>query len=193
MSAFDEALAFGKVAESAIARWLMARGHAVLPVYEIEKSVGKGPQFFLTDESLVAPDMLVFTAQGQLFIEAKHKSVFSWYRKGQCWVTGIDLRHYFDYLRVAQASRVPVWLMFYHRSATPWHGDLAYGCPRVCPTGLYGGEIGFLSARESHRTFAQGAHACIKGHGRSGMVYWRERSLKKFAERDELELLEAAA
>lgn len=190
---FDEKLAFGKVAESLIAQFFMRRGHAVLPVYEIEKASGKGPQFFLAEESLVAPDMLVFTSSGQLFIEAKHKSVFSWYRKESCWVTGIDLRHYFDYLKVSKTSCVPVWLMFYHRDSRPSESDLTHGCPNICPTGLYGGEIGSLAARESHRTFAAGTHSQIKGHGRSGMVYWRERSLRKFAERETLELVEMAA
>jgi len=184
---FDRQLGIGKVGESLIARFMMRRGNAVLPVYEVEKGHGKGPQFFLAEQSLVAPDMLVFTASGQLFIEAKHKSVFTWYRKNQCWTTGIDLRHYLDYLRVGRASRIPVWLMFYHRESRPSDADLRMGCPRICPSGLYGGEIASLSARESHRTTSLHSAVGIKGHGRSGMVYWAERSLRKIAEKAEIE------
>lgn len=32
----------------------------------------------------------------------------------------------------------------------------------------------------------------FKGHGCSGMVYWAERSLKKLAEKSEIEMAEAA-
>lgn len=189
---FEHQLEVGKVAESLIARFMMRRGHCVLPVYEIEKGQGKGPQFFMAEKSLVAPDMLVFTSSGQIFIEAKHKSVFTWHRNTQRWTTGIDLRHYRDYLEVAKASRAPVWLMFYHRESRPSEADLRMGCPRVCPTGLYGGEIASLSARVSHQTTPLNSASGIKGHGRSGMVYWAERSLKKIAEKVDVEMAEAA-
>ena len=184
---FADKLAFGKVAEGFIANWLMARGNSVLPVYEIEKSTGKGPQLFGMDASLVAPDMVAFTENGVVWIEAKHKSVFTWHRNTKQWTTGIDLRHYGDYLKVAKKTRLPVWLMFFHKNQTPSDNDLRMGCPKQCPTGLFGGDIFDLVPRENHRTppldcFRDGA----KGHGNSGMVYWSHSKLKQLASHDEI-------
>jgi len=180
---FQQSLARGKVGESAIARWFMARGHSVLPVYEIEKSHGKGPQLFRLGESFVAPDMLVFTSKGQIFVEAKHKTVFSWNRTRQIWVTGIDLRHYEDYLKVADSTSLPVWLMFLHTCSKPNPRDLEYGCPSVCPTGLYGGDLDYLRQNENHRSEPlDPMRPGFKGHGTSGMVYWAEKSLKRFSD-----------
>jgi len=182
---FAEKLAFGKVAEGFIANWLMARGNSVLPVYEIEKSTGKGPQLFGLDASLVAPDMVAFTENGVVWIEAKHKSVFTWHRNTQQWTTGIDLRHYGDYLKVAKTTRLPVWLMFFHNRAEPSDSDRRMGCPESCPTGLFGGDIFDLVPRENHRSPALNDNReGIKGHGNSGMVYWAASTLKQLASHD---------
>ena len=184
---FSEKLSVGKIGESLIARYMMSRGHSVLPVYEIEKSHGKGPQLFSSGKELVAPDMLVFTTGGALFVEAKHKSVFTWHRNSWEWTTGIDLRHYGDYLRVAKRTQLPVWLMFYHKSATPDPRDLQHGCPSNCPTGLFGGEIFGLVIDENHRSLPFNPGRDFVGHGKSGMVYWKESSLKKIASVEDVE------
>lgn len=184
---FEDKLTFGKVAEGLIAQWLMSRGSSVLPVYEIEKSSGKGPQLFGLDSSLVAPDMVAFTANGVVWIEAKHKTVFTWHRNTKQWTTGIDLRHYGDYLKVAKATRLPVWLMFFHRSDTPSDNDLQMGCPNVCPTGLFAGDIFELVTQENHRTLPLDFYReGVKGHGKSGMVYWSVSVLKKLATHDQV-------
>ena len=81
MSNFDDAYAYGLTGESKIAQWWKDRGYNVLPVYE--KLVGdyKGPSVFLSDgRSLVAPDMLAFSTHKSYWVEAKHKSAFSWHR-----------------------------------------------------------------------------------------------------------------
>lgn len=179
---FAANLATGKVAEGFIAQWLMARGNHVLPVYEIEKSAGKGPQLFSKGAGCVAPDMVAFTANGVMWVEAKHKSVFTWHRNSQQWTTGIDLRHYGDYMHVAKKTQLPVWLMFFHRESTPSDGDRRSGCPDACPTGLFGGDLFSLVMRENHRTLPLDAYRDgVKGHGRSGMVYWAHGSLKQLA------------
>lgn len=184
---FEQALSFGKVGESLIARYMMSRGHSVLPVYEIEKSHGKGPQLFSAKSGMVAPDMLVFTTGGALFVEAKHKTVFTWHRNSKQWTTGIDLRHYGDYLKVAKSTQLPVWLMFYHRCATPDMRDVQHGCPAECPTGLFGGELFSLVIDENHRSLSFNPAREFVGHGNSGMVYWAESSLKKIASVEEVE------
>jgi hypothetical protein len=188
MNAFDRQLEIGRVAEGLIARWLQARGTAVLPAYEIEKSHGKGPQLFSAEGDFVAPDMLAFTHNGICWIEAKHKSVFTWHRISHRWTTGIDLRHYGDYFRVLWRTKQPVWLLFYHRDALPDAKDLRYDdCPRQCPTGLFGAQLLDLVILENHRApRLDEARIGMKGHGRSGMVYWAHDALRLLATKEEV-------
>lgn len=179
---FQEQLAIGQVGESIIARWCMSRGSSILPVYEKEIDTGKGPRFFTQVGRFAAPDMFVMPSM--TWVEAKHKTVFSWYRLGGYWCTGIDLNHYADYQRVQEESSRPVWLLFLHRSATPDAGDLAHGCPSECPAGLFGSTLDHLSQNESHRS---------NRHGRHGMVYWAHDTLTELATLDEVLRLSRAA
>ncbi len=168
--------AFGRMGESAIARWLRyTQGCNVLPVYEKEIEDGKGPRFYTTRGEIVAPDMLGMKGGKVFWIEAKRKDVFSWYWKGGYWVTGIDLNHYHAYRRLAEGFPHPIWLLFLHehdratrkRASEPW----------PCPTGLFGGSIERLAACESHRSWK---------HGRSGMVYWAHHNLRRLATLEEV-------
>jgi len=188
---FERALDVGRVGEGLIAKYMMSRGHSVLPVYEIEKMTGKGPQLFCDDGEYVAPDMLVFTGNGALFIEAKHKSVFSWHRITSRWVTGIDLRHYEHYQRVADRTGMPVWLMFYHRENKPDERDVKHGCPAECPSGLFCGELSYLTRNENHRSppYNVWRESGFVGHGNSGMVYWADSVLRRVAERRDIDAL----
>ena len=166
---FADKLAIGKIGESVIASWFLSRGYSVLPVYEKEVNEGKGPTLFCSDKTqLISPDMLVFnSASGKVYwIEAKHKSAFTWHRNTRAWVTGIDLHHYTQYLEVAKRTPWNVWLLFLHRSG------IAKDTPdgMISPVGLFGGNIALLSRQEHHR---------YENHGRSGMVYWAHTSLKK--------------
>jgi len=163
---FEKQLAYGQVGESRIAQWFRRRGFSVLPVYEKEIDNGKGPRLFLPIGKLIAPDMLIFRADDCYWIEAKHKTAFSWYRKKERWVTGIDLRHYTDYLKINEFSKWPVWLLFLH------DGGVAKDSPPDSPAGLFGGDIKYLSKNESHRSDRWGI---------SGMVYWAHSTLKLMA------------
>lgn len=58
---FQERLAFGQIAETDIARWLMiARGNIILPIYDIEYETGKGPRLFSAAGNLVAQPAYVW-------------------------------------------------------------------------------------------------------------------------------------
>lgn len=182
MESFSQTLARGQIGESRIANWLKARGNSILPVYEKEIDTGKGPRLFTPECQRVAPDMFVMPSMH--WIEAKNKSVFTWHRKSQRWVTGIDLNHYGEYQRVAEITRRPVWLLFLHTSAKPHRSDLEYGCPPVCPTGLFGGNLKKLIRKENHRHTNWGRH---------GMVYWAHETLTKLADASELEFVRPQA
>lgn len=175
MSTFRQKLAFGETGESLIANWLKWKEYSILPVYEKEVDTGKGPQVFTLSSGLIAPDLLAFSDDPTKvwWVEAKHKSAFSWHRKTRRWVTGIDLRHYENYLELQGRSPWPIWLLFLHRAGRA--KDTPEGM--TCPTGLYGGNIERLCRMENHRH---------ENWGRSGMVYWAESVLNKIAELGEV-------
>ena len=171
MTSFAKHLETGRVAESAIAKWLQCRGCSVLPAYEVETGQFKGPQFYSRDQSFATPDMLVFGGrEGKaLWVEAKHKTGFAWNRQRQVWVTGVDVRNYNDYIAVAGRSNLPVWLLFLQR------GGQAKDSP-PSPAGLYGQDLEYLTANENHRGMM----------GTREMVYWAIDSLRKMAEVEDL-------
>jgi hypothetical protein len=178
MGNFDQNLKTGQIGESIISKWLQGKGHSVFPAYQIEHHTGKGPQMFAASGDLVLPDLLAFKAGNVVWIEAKHKTCFSWHRISERWTTGIDKRHYKEYLEVSSATQLPVWLLFYHPSDKPDARDLKYDeCPRACPTGLFGRNIKILKKVESHTS---------DRHGPSGMVYWCVDNLKLLATVNEM-------
>lgn len=168
---FEQKLLSGKIGESQIAKWLRGRGFTILPVYEIELSRGKGPAVYTADGTeVIAPDMLVFNKQKIIWVEAKHKNAFTWHRATNRFVTGIDIKHYKEYKRIAGLVEWPVWLLFLHK------GGIAKDSPRS-PSGLYGREMQKLIGLENHTSDKWGS---------SGMVYWAIDNLFKLAEYDEL-------
>lgn len=169
---FDSQLKYGQAGESAIAMWLRKNGATVLPVYEKILDTGKGPQLFTPSAKLIAPDMLIYNGDEVLWIEAKHKTAFTWHRRTGRWVTGIDMRHYEDYCAVDSLSPWPVWLLFLHR------GGQAKDSPANSPSGLFGAPLKELRRRENHRH---------DNWGKSGMVYWAINTLRLLASLKEVE------
>lgn len=142
----------------------------MLPVYEIIKDQGKGPQLYMPSGELIAPDLFVFSTNGAWWMEAKHKTAFTWHRNTGRWTTGIDLRHYEDYCKVDDSTPWPVWLLFLHE------GGQAKDSPANSPAGLFGNALTSLRAHENHRSY----------NWARGMVYWALSSLKKLAELDDV-------
>lgn len=166
LSSFAATLQRGLLGEGRIATWLRSRGWNVLPAYEVEMGNGKGPRLYTAKSGeLVTPDMLVFQDQRIMWVEAKTKSAFTWYRIGNCWQDGIDLRHWEDYCRVADLSKWDVWILFLHDS-TATAKDTPPG--KIPPTGLYGQSI-------------QKLRGCIDHIGEKTpvLVYWSIGSLVK--------------
>lgn len=174
MSSFAATLSYGDAGESAIAQRLRQRGFSVLPAYEKIISTGKGPQLYLPDGMLIAPDLLVFKGRNVLWIEAKHKTAFTWHRITERWCTGIDLRHYEQYQQVERHTPWNVWLLFLH------DGGQAKDSPPNSPSGLFGNALSYLIRHENHRSM---------NWGNSGMVYWAVESLHRLD--DEVERLAA--
>lgn len=180
---FEDSLAVGRLGESIIAMWLRRQGWNVLPAYEKEIDNGKGPRLFMAcgasndgaTDQLITPDLLCVRNGEFRWLEAKHKTHFTWYRIGGYWTTGIDKRHFEHYCEVRQRIGIPVYLFFLHSDNKPSVDDVSHGCPATCPVGLFGAEIESLqgSANQSHES---------KRWGASGMVYWRpDVHLRKYA------------
>lgn len=163
---FEKKLAIGKVAESKIASWLISRGCSVLPAYEVIESKFGGPKLFCGDRSLVTPDMLVFSCNGIHWIEAKHKTAFSWHRKTERFVTGVDLHHWDHYKEVAKRTSLDCFLFFNHT------GGQAKDSP-PSPAGLFYGEINHLNENINH------TH---DNWGRGGMIYWAMDTLTRIGD-----------
>ncbi len=171
---FKEFLIIGKTGESKIAKWIISNGGQVLPVYEISENQFKGPALYYEGGTLVAPDMLTFKKGELRWIEVKTKSSFSWHRNTERFVTGIDLHHYADYLKVKEITKTQLWLLFLQGQGVA--KDTPEG--KISPTGLFGGEISDLKQNENHR------HG---NYGKSGMVYWSHDVLTKFCELNEID------
>jgi len=167
---FEKQLAVGLYGEDLISRWLIRRGMQVLPAYQIQENHGKGPRLFGQYGQLICPDLLVFKAERVIWIEAKLKSAFTWHRMSASWQTGIDRRHWRDYVEVERVTPFPVWLFFLH---APGHAAKDTPEGLKSPSGLYGNSVKLL---------VECVHHEHDGHGPSGMVYWRESALKKLAD-----------
>lgn len=178
---FDANYAYGKIAESQIAQWLIrVYGYHLLPAYEIEIPSGKGPRLLGPYGELIAPDLLAIRFNRMKVLvqwyEIKHKERFSWYRKGGgWWQTGIDLRHFEDYIKVQEQTGIEVFLLFLHRSCDPSRNDLEQGSPTNCPTGLFGGSLRDLMHNWDHKD------SYDKKNRSFPMVYWNDKDLKHIA------------
>lgn len=174
---FQETLKKGLIGEGIIARWFIYEHNcSIIPAYEVEINSGKGPRFFSEDGPIVSPDMLVIPSGNYPFwVEAKTKSAFTWYRIGKKFQTGLDRRHWLDYLRVREISEMQVWIIFLHKP-----GFLAKDTPDglTSPCGLYGNSTDVLAERVDHESGR---------YGPSGMVYWNIDDLEKLAEFEEVD------
>jgi len=181
-------LARGRIVESQIGQWLVkSQGWTLLPPYEIEIPSGKGPRLFTPNGELIVPDILGMRYKGKKFIfkwwEAKGKSRFTWrWKDAKAWQTGIDLRHYEDYIKV-QEQTFEVYVCFLHSYSIPSKYDLEHGSPATCPTGLFGNTLSYLMDHWHHKDkYFNGRRDCP-------MVYWNESDLEQLATLEEVQTL----
>lgn len=161
---FVQSLAFGHLAEGQIEAWLRrARRFSVLPVYEGGRAK-KGPRLFTPTRALVSPDMLAIRGKDIRWVEAKHKTYFTWYRIGKVWTTGIDSYYFDQYVQLSELTEIPVWILFLHSRSDSVDGN--------CPTGLFGADVFHLRGCVDHE---------YKAYGKGGMLYWKHDDLHLLA------------
>lgn len=179
---FERQLAIGRKSEDAIFRWLLARRRSVLQTYEIEHGDGKGPRLIAPSKAYVIPDMLSFSAGRANWIEAKHKTHWTFHGKTKRFVTGIDTRHYNDYTEVEVITGLPVFLLFFQKSAEARPNDVErWRAPKTAPVGagLFCGRLDELRDRINH------THA--GSYAAPPMTYWAGESLRRLASVEEVE------
>src|SRR6266446_818538 len=165
--AFQETFRFGEDGENVIANFLIDSGWHVLPVYEKEGGDFKGPRVYTAERTeLVAPDILSFRNGKIRWVEAKHKTVFTWHRLSKQWVTGIDRHHWKQYQRIFDLIGYELWILFLHKESIPDDRDLRY-CNGQSPVGLFGNSIENLKMTINHEH---------NNHGKTGMIYWGHKS-----------------
>ncbi len=167
---FNDSLQFGAVGENVVGRYRQAKGCLALPVHKSIGGVGHGPQLLGINEDLVAPDFLVWGKDGTKWVEVKHKTTCTWHRKTRRWQTGVDRTVLTNYGTVSKETNSKVVLCFWHPSDKPDPRDLAWGSPKVCPTGLFVGDVLELEKPGCGRYYQHVTNS-------SGMVYWDIDSL----------------
>jgi hypothetical protein len=167
MNQFDANLETGQRTENLVANWLRSRGSTTIqicdsPLFIDEKGAKRGPKVLDQAGFFTAPDIMTWKDGECMWVETKHKTVFTWWRIGKRWQTGIDAHHYEDYREVKRLTGQRVFITFLHVSSTPASYDTAHDCPPECPTGLFVAEIFRLenTVRIDPRW------------GRHGMAYW---------------------
>jgi hypothetical protein len=152
---FIKALMIGKNGEEGVIRWLVSNGDCsfAVPIEGMGEINGCGPRYFISNSlPRVAPDIFAcHKSFGHFWAEVKTKDVFTWYRKGSEWQTGIDISCLNNYKVAEKETGLKVYLFFLQ-----WNSKPDLNSPDNCPTGLYGGWISEM--KESHRW--------------SNMVYW---------------------
>lgn len=181
---FAESLAEGLLGEGLIARYMMARGFNVLPAYQVEvkDDSHKGPRLYMCDRrQLVTPDLLLFNGAGKVYwVEAKTKTVFTWYRKTRTMQTGINQKHWEHYQHVADGTPWPVCLFFLHKPGGIAEGSREDGYPDgiPSPSGLYWQNLRHLQGRVDHMWAGN--------HKDPPMVYWREADLVRVCDYEDV-------
>jgi hypothetical protein len=168
----------GDIGEKLAGNYIQSRGGIIQRIGKTDEERFQGPRLRGADGDEPSPDIIAFNTWlmpgGAMWVEVKHKSVFSWRRTERCWQTGIDRSSYEHYKRVALRTKTPVWLLFFHRESTPSPADRAWGCPAQCPVGLFGDDMMKLIDSVEHADHRW---------GKSGMVYWNHRDLTRIASR----------
>lgn len=172
---FSSRLTHGRIGEQAVLKWLRYMNRVVLPVCDtlinIEFRERCGPRLFVGNDALTAPDLLVFADDGVRWMEIKCKKYCTWYRNESLWMTGIDVRHFEQYIKVHQATCIHVDLVLYHPNETPRPKDVPHGCPEYAPRGVYCADI--LKLQEIYH------HIGTDLDGNE-MIYWDMQVLQPF-------------
>ena len=106
-----------KAYEIAFSEYLQTvRGYYILPTYDYSGlGDGKAPRLLKGKDGLVLPDLMGVKNGKISWFEIKLKSEATYYRKGGCLETGLNLRHWNDYQRVKAQIGAKIFIVFIHQ------------------------------------------------------------------------------
>lgn len=112
---FKEQLAIGKEGEHEIGNYFMNKNYSILPLYQFEDNIA--PKVFTLNNTLTSPDMFISGNNKCFWVEVKTK--FRWVNYNNIIETGINEKHYRQYLSIAEKTTLPIYLIFNHKKTPP--------------------------------------------------------------------------
>jgi hypothetical protein len=121
---FELRLAQGAQWEQAVSDWLRKPGHgiSVLELFKYRHN-GQPPVFISIGDRIITPDMQVIGGGSSIYLEVKSKRRFAKNPYTMKSMTGIDLHHWKDYIRVQQESGIKVLIVFVHEETKEVRAD----------------------------------------------------------------------
>jgi hypothetical protein len=123
LKSFEESLLQGVEGEKQAALELAKIGVSIMPLFQF--GMGKEAPFVLTEERKhIAPDLMCYKDRKAFFVEVKTK--MQWVKvlwcektKKKVYETGINKRHFDEYLEIKKITGIPVFLCFKHEEESP--------------------------------------------------------------------------
>lgn len=114
---FKRALAMGVEGEELVCSALLRMGVTALPLFQFTDEIA--PKILTATKRFSSPDLICFGRKGAFFVEVKTKNSWSVDRRSNLLVTGVNKRLWDDYKAIQDATGIPVYIAFNHRSQAP--------------------------------------------------------------------------
>lgn len=112
---FEEKLAFGKEGEHEVGDYFLSRGYSLLPLYQFTDDLA--PKVFYEGTAAISPDIFVSGDNGTFWVEVKTKN--RWIKYNGVLETGLNERHYLEYLKIKNKTALPLYVIFNHKEDNP--------------------------------------------------------------------------
>jgi len=112
---FKVKLAFGKEGEHEVGEYMLNKGYSILPLYQFNDDVA--PQIFNAKTTITSPDLFVCGNNKYFWVEVKTKN--RWIKYLADTETGCNYKHYIEYLKIAEITGLPVYIIFNHKDNDP--------------------------------------------------------------------------
>lgn len=112
---FEEKLAFGKEGEHEVGEYFMKLGYSLLPLYQFTEDIA--PKIYSEVETIISPDIFISGKEKAFWVEVKTKN--RWINYNRIRETGLNKRHYDEYIKIRHNTKLPVYVVFNHKDDNP--------------------------------------------------------------------------
>lgn len=116
LTSFKDFLKFGEDGEKEVAIQLIEKGINIMPLYQFTNK-DKTPVLLTKNTQIIAPDLICYYKNKSFFVEVKTKN--KWVVSKNYIETGLDYKHYLEYLKIKETTGLPVYLFFNHINEKP--------------------------------------------------------------------------